>query len=290
MEHTSRKYIKSLLSRRPREAHKGTFGKVLIIGGSKGMTGAAVLAAKAALRSGAGLVRVCIDQEFFPIIQTNVIEATCVPRNLGPSILEEYDSIVIGPGLGTENEGAFAVAKVMQNYNGKIVMDADALNIVAENEVNLKKTDGQIIITPHLGEAARLIDSSVEEIAESREKTATFIARATDTVTVLKGHDTIIALPEKDDEQGEPILPQFFVNTTGNPGMATGGSGDVLSGIIGGLLAQGMSREDAAIAGVYIHGLAGDLAAEELGEYGLIAGDIAKYVAYAILDIQKGGC
>lgn len=278
MEYTSRKYVKNLLKKRPRDAHKGNFGRVLIIGGSQGMTGALVLSAKAALRAGSGLVRVSVDKELFPIVQIGVPEATCVPRVLGKSNLEEYDSIVIGPGLGTDAEGAFAVAKIMQNYKGKVVMDADALNVVSENQVDLAVRDGETIITPHLGEASRLMDTPTELIKKAREKSALHLANITKSITVLKGHNTIIAQPNNEN---------FYINTTGNPGMATGGSGDVLSGVIGSFLGQGMSLVDSAVAGVYVHGLAGDLAKEKYGEYGLIAGDIAEFVAYAIKDIQE---
>lgn len=283
VESISKKYIKNLLKNRPKDAHKGIFGKVLIVAGSHGMTGAAVLAARAALRAGAGLVRVCIDKELFPIIQIGVPEATCVPRNMGQSVLEEYDAIVIGPGIGTENEGKFTVAKLMENYGGNVVMDADALNVVAENNVDLRKAKANLIITPHAGEASRLINASAEDVNKNREKVVSYLSDITDSVTILKGHNTLVSLPREEDS----AVNKIYENSTGNPGMATGGSGDVLSGIIGGLLAQGMNREDAAISGVYIHGLAGDLARSEFGEYGLIAGDIVKYVAYAILDIQK---
>lgn len=278
MEYISRKNIKNLLKKRKKDTHKGTYGKVLIIGGSQGMVGASVLAAKSALRSGAGLVRVSIDKDLFPIVQSSVIEATCVPRHLGVNTLMEYDSIVIGPGLSTGGEGTFAVAKLMANYEGKVVMDADALNIVSENNVDLRKTKAQIIITPHPGEAAKLLEVSTEDINANREKTVSALVNSTGCTSVLKGHETLVGVPQKN--RGESV--QIFSNSTGNPGMATGGSGDVLSGIIGSFLAQGMSLQNAATAGVYVHGLAGDLAAVEYGEYGLIAGDIAEHTAYAI--------
>lgn len=283
MESISKKYIKNLLQKRRTDTHKGTYGKVLIIAGSLGMTGAAVLAAKGALRGGAGLVRVSIDETLFPIIQNSVTEATCVHPNMGAHILEEYDSIIIGPGLSTSQEGVFAVAKLMANYKGNVVMDADALNIIAQNNVELRTFAAGKIITPHPGEAGKLIGIPVSEINANREKAVSFLADSTGSVAVLKGHGTLISLPRKTDK--EPV--HIFKNPTGNPGMATGGSGDVLSGVIGAFLAQGMNLKDAAMAGVYIHGLAGDLAAKEFGEYGLIAGDIAKYVAYAIKHIQN---
>lgn len=282
MESISKKYIKNLLHKRSSHTHKGTYGKVLIIAGSKGMVGASVLAAKGALRAGAGLVRVSIDEKFFSIVQSSVTEATCVPRNMNANVLKEYDAVVIGPGIGTSEEGTFAVAKLMANYEGNMVIDADALNIISHNKVELRTFAGKKIITPHPGEAGRMIGIPVSEVNANREKAVSFLADSTGSVAVLKGHDTLISLPRKNDK--EPI--HIFKSSTGNPGMASGGSGDVLSGVIGAFLAQGMSLKDAAMAGVYIHGLAGDLAKDEFGEYGLIAGDIAKYVAYAIKHIQ----
>lgn len=284
MEYITKNQIKNLLPPRHPDTHKGTYGKVLIIAGSEGTVGAAVLAASGALRSGAGLVRVSIDKKLFTIVQGGVCEATCVPRNMSVKALEEYDSIVIGPGLGTGSEGAFALAGLMENYSGNAVIDADALNIAAENNIDFKKTKASLIITPHPGEAGRLASVKTEEINLNRKTSVAFLVKTTGAVTVLKGNATLVGVPGKDRDSS----PEVFVNPTGNPGMATGGSGDVLSGVIGSFLAQGMSRENAAIAGVYVHGLAGDLASEKFGEYGTIAGDIADYVALAILNIQKG--
>lgn len=284
METITKNYIKNILPKRQKNSHKGTYGKVLIIAGSKGMAGAAVLSARGALRSGAGLVRVSAERELFPIIQNGVIEATCVSREIRIEDLKGYDSIVIGPGLGTGNQGISDVVRVMENYGGKVVMDADALNIIAENKMDLKKTAADIIITPHPGEAARLTGKSTNEVNENREQTVSLLSRSTDTVSVLKGYETLICLPGTPMDKKEKI----YLNPVGNPGMATGGSGDVLSGIIGSLAGQGMSSGNSALAGVYIHGLAGDLAAYELGEYGVTAGDIAKYTAYAIKNILKG--
>ncbi len=282
METVSRKKVKNLLIKRSAKTHKGTYGKVLIIAGSEGMAGAAVLAARGAFRSGAGLVHVSIDKTLFPIVQSGIVEATCIPRDLTANVLNEYDSVVIGPGLGTSGDGAYAVAKVMENYDGNMIMDADALNIVSENDVDLKKIKGNLIITPHPGEAARLMDTGSSEINASREKAVSFLADLTGGVSVLKGYETLICLPRQKKEDSF----QVFMNTTGNPGMATGGSGDVLSGIIGSFLGQGMKPADAAQAGVFVHGLAGDMAAKDIGEYGIIAGDIALYTARAIKDIQ----
>lgn len=162
-------------------------------------------------------------------------------------------------------------------------MDADALNIAAENDVDLKKTKGRLIITPHPGEAARLMGTNKHEVNANREKAVSFLAGHTGAVSVLKGYETLICLPGTGKDKDYKV----FMNPTGNPGMATGGSGDVLSGIIGSFTAQRMTPENAALAGVYIHGLAGDLAAEDKGEYGITAGDIAEYTAYAIKKIQE---
>ena len=283
IETISGKYIKNLLKKRLAESHKGTYGKVLIIAGSEGMAGAAVLSARGALRAGAGLVKVSIDKKLFPIVQAGIIEATCMERKLSANVLNEFNSVVLGPGLGNTSEGAYAVAKVMEHYEGNLVMDADTLNIVSDNDIDLMKIKGNAIITPHPGEAAKLIKTNTQEINANREKAVTFLAGISGAVSVLKGHDTLVCIPQKSKDQQIEI----YVNPTGNPGMATGGSGDVLSGIIGSFLGQGMSPKDAALAGVYVHGRAGDLASSQLGEYGIIAGDIAHYTARAIKDIQE---
>ena len=271
------KEIRALFARkRSRDAWKGDFGRVLIIAGSKGMAGAAILCAKGALRAGAGLVTIFVPDELLPIVQCAVPEATCMVTPLSPEALSIFDAVAIGPGLGVTARAQEIVQYTLENYSGKIVLDADALNIIANLSVKL---DTDTIITPHPGEAARLLGTTSGVIQAKREASVAFLAEKYGCVTVLKGAGTLIAVTD-------PAL-EMFINTTGNPGMATGGSGDVLTGVIASFAAQGMPSLTAARAGVFIHGLAGDLAADFIGEHGLTANDIPDAVAKALKQISK---
>ena len=269
----TKEFVQTIIEKREREIHKGDCGRILIVAGSHGMAGAAILAATAALRTGSGLVQVAIPKELFPIVQVGIPEATCLERDLRNLDLSLYDAIAVGPGLGQSDESIDAVKYLLANYDGKMVLDADGLNILAYNNLfDLIKNKENIVITPHMGEARRLLGYLKEE----RKETAIELYNKTKAITVLKGHATVVAT---DNEK-------TYINTTGNPGMATAGSGDVLTGIITSLLGQGKSAKEAALAGVFVHGLAGDLAAETVGEYGLIAGDIAYYTAIALKEIS----
>jgi NAD(P)H-hydrate epimerase len=273
-----------MLPVRRRDAHKGDFGEVLVIAGSVGMAGAAALCAGAALRGGAGLVRVAVPRELFSVIHLCVPEATCVDRDeLVREIREplthdgcfakerfaRYDAIAAGPGLGTGADAAALLTYLLANYKGKLVLDADALNISAAlPDAGL---NGRVI-TPHPGEAGRLLGVTSAEIQQDRCAAAEALAGKFGAVSVLKGSGTLVAVPNG----------SVYSNPTGNPGMATAGSGDVLAGLILALLGQGLGAEGAALAGVYIHGLAGDSAAEDKGQHGLIASDIRDNIPYAI--------
>ena len=260
---------------RPRDANKGDFGRVLVIAGSKGMAGAAILCAKGSLRAGAGLVTVSIPDELFPIIQNGVPEATCVSRALSPKLLASYDSIVMGPGLGVSDDTLEMVLYVLENYGGKLVLDADALNVVAGTNITF---DIDTVLTPHPGEAAKLLGVDTHSIQAKREASAAILSEKYGCVVALKGNGTIVAATN-------PSL-KLYINNTGNPGMATGGSGDVLAGVIAAFLGQGMDAQIAACAGVYIHGFAGDIMVKEYGESGLIAGDLPLGVARALKYIE----
>ena len=269
----TKEFVQTIIEKREREIHKGDCGRILIVAGSHGMAGAAILAATAALRTGSGLVQVAIPKELFPIVQVGIPEATCLERDLRNLDLSLYDAIAVGPGLGQSDESIDAVKYLLANYDGKMVLDADGLNILAYNNLfDLIKNKENIVITPHMGEARRLLGY----LKEGRKETAIELYNKTKAITVLKGHATVVAT---DNEK-------TYINTTGNPGMATAGSGDVLTGIITSLLGQGKSAKEAALAGVFVHGLAGNLAAETVGEYGLIAGDIAYYTAIALKEIS----
>ncbi|MGN1334182.1 MAG: NAD(P)H-hydrate dehydratase [Anaerovoracaceae bacterium] len=278
------KLVKNIIERRDREIHKGSCGRILIAAGSVGMAGAAVLSARGALRSGGGLVQLSVPSEIFPVVQTGVSEATCLTVGLDNVDLSRYDAAAAGPGLGDSSESVDKVRILLNYFDGPLVLDADGLNIAANRNFFdiMRAREGQLIITPHMGEAKRLMgdDFSAEM---TRQQLAEALAEKTGAVTVLKGAGTVVAA------RGQ----KTYTNTTGNPGMATAGSGDVLTGIITSLSGQRHSDGrriepfEAALAGVYIHGLAGDLGAEEKGEYGLIAGDIAEYTAYAVKKILE---
>ena len=278
------KTVKNIIERRKREIHKGSCGRILIAAGSVGMAGSAVLAARGALRSGAGLVQLSVPQEIFPIVQTGVLEATCLTDSLDNIDLSRYNAAAAGPGLGDSRESVEKVRILLDSFDGPLVLDADGLNIAAREDFFdlMRARGGRLIITPHMGEARRLMAKDFSEKMTRREL-AEALADKSGAVTVLKGAGTVVAAEGR----------KTYTNTTGNPGMATAGSGDVLTGIITSLCGQRHSDGrpieplEAALAGVYIHGLAGDLGAEEKGEYGLIAGDIAEYTALAVKKILE---
>lgn len=273
-------YVNTFIKKRERDIHKGNCGKVLVFAGSRGMAGAAVLCARAALRTGAGLVRVSIPEELFPIIQIGVPEATCITRDRLFEDLMQYSAIAIGPGLGDEIKNGNLIKKIIFTSDKPVVIDADGLNLLQDDPGVMKDARAKLIITPHPGEAARLLNCSSSEINGNRQASAKELAAVTGAVTVLKGAGSVVATPDG----------KTYINTTGNPGMATGGSGDVLTGVIAALAGQGLSPEPSATAGVFLHGLAGDLASGRTGEYGLIASDIADMIALAvksILDSQE---
>lgn len=259
---------------RPQESHKGTFGRVLCVCGSLGMSGAAYLAAKAAYRVGAGLVRILTVEENRPILQTLLPEAivTVYDKNApDPAVIREAegwaDVLVIGCGLGVTRASRTVLAELLRYSEKPKVLDADALNLLARNPSLMKYTRGAIL-TPHPMELSRLCGRSVEEILNDSESIANEIATTYGAVCVLKRHRTLTA-----DGHGT-----VYRNTTGNSGMATGGSGDVLAGVIGGLWAQMRGGElptaEIAALGVLLHGMSGDLAARELGEHSVMASDL----------------
>ncbi len=262
--------IPSLLPKRAARSHKGSYGKVLIIAGSGQMAGAAYFAAKAAYYSGCGLVRILTAEENREILSVKLPEALItVYRNESEAILalKEYgpwaDAFLIGSGLSTDDTARSLVKQLLVSTAKKIVLDADALTILSDNMQLLKDFPGECIVTPHVKEMSRLVHKSVQEILDDLVQTAQSFAKQYQAVCVLKDARTVIGIPEGG----------FYVNLTGNHGMATGGSGDVLAGFLAGFLAQNLSCSAAAMA-VFLHGAAGDLAAEEKGAYGMTASDI----------------
>lgn len=270
---------------RKRDAHKGDLGHVLVVAGSLGKAGAAVMAVRGALRGGCGLVTAAVPLSLVPVVQQQVAEAMCLPAaenvdgSLGMGCEEELvrasrtvDAVVIGPGLTTHPETVQAVRNLMQRITVPVVLDADGINAVAGEPGILKRAKCPVVITPHPGEMARLLGTTAAEVQQDRIGVARNLARNSGVTVVLKGAGTVVATPDD----------MAFVNTTGNPGMATGGTGDVLAGLIGSLLAQGYGPADAACLGVHVHGIAGDLAAEEKGEAGMIAGDLIEKLPEAM--------
>ena len=274
------------LPRRERESHKGDYGKVNILAGSVGYTGAPCLAAAGALRSGAGLVFVGTPGLAYPTVAAKLLCAMPYPLGEGPCLTEkeleravaacrDRDAVAVGPGLGGDpSTGAF-VRWLLRRVHCPLVLDADGINALCGHIDTLDSRGDRItVLTPHMGEFARLLGRAV---GPDREREAGDFAQEHGCYLVLKGHRTLVACPDGN----------IYVNQTGNPGMATGGSGDVLTGMIASFLGQGFQPESAVTWAVYLHGLAGDLAAKELGEYAMTAGDILEYLPRAMM--KAGG-
>ena len=276
---------------RPSASHKGTYGRVLVVAGSTGMTGAAALASKAALRAGAGLVTLATPTHLNPILEGLLPEVMTLPlpeTDAGSLAISGVSTILgfaektksvlaIGPGLSQNPETVTLVQQLVrenqeQGLGLRMVIDADGLNALAQAREHLSLLDAEVVLTPHPGEMARLTHTAVSTLEVDRIGTAQHFASEHGVTLVFKGAPTVTATPNGD----------VWINSTGNPGMATGGMGDVLTGVIAGLMAQGVSSERAGALGVYIHGSAGDIAAEKLGMHGLIASDVLKAVPEAI--------
>lgn len=271
--------IQALLPRRDKFAHKGTFGHALMISGSYGMMGAALLAGESCLRSGAGLVTLHVPRFGYAIVQTGFPEAIVSLDQSDilfsePPDLAPYSAIGIGPGLGCKPNTAKGLRLLLERAEVPLVMDADALNILSQHPDWQELLPEGSILTPHPREFDRLVGESGNSF-ERHLKQAEY-ARRHKVIVVLKGAHTGIASPDG----------RYWFNTTGNPGMATGGSGDVLTGLITGLLAQGMPALDAALSGVFLHGLAGDLAAGATSQEALIAGDMNLYLGEAFRELS----
>jgi NAD(P)H-hydrate epimerase len=292
--------VREMIPKRPGDAYKGSCGRVVLIAGSTGMTGAAVLASLSCLRAGAGMSILGTPSTLNPILEIKLTEVMTHPlpdvrkkgvlalRGLGEirELLKWGDCCAIGPGLGQHHETLELVKRLVSKLKIPAVIDADGLNALAKDVSILKECKAPLILTPHIGELSRLNGAPASEIAKDKVKYACEFAQEYNCVLVFKGAPTIISEPGG----------QTYVNPTGNPGMATAGSGDVLTGIMVGLLAQKLMLEkekdvkdimlESALAGVYIHGLTGDLAEEEKGEMGVIAGDMMDMAPTAFLNIS----
>ena len=277
------KHIKKF-SERKKDSHKGDYGKVFVVAGSEGMTGAAFLACQGALSSGSGLVINGIPESLNQIMEIKLTEVMTLPlaetsiKSLSlkakDAILDfalKSDVVVLGPGLGRNSETQELIKSLIIDIEKPLVLDADGINAIEGEMELLESRVNTTVITPHPGEMARLLGQSVESINLNREDTAKNVAQKTGAIVCLKGHNTIIASPE-----GE-----IYINNTGNSGMATGGTGDVLTGMIASFIGQGLEAFSATVAAVYLHGLAGDIAVEEIGPFCLIATDLIDYLPEA---------
>lgn len=271
--------VRKLLPVRRKRSNKGTYGKILCIAGSVNMAGAAYLCAHAAYRAGAGLVRVMTPEENRVIIQNLIPEAVLTTfdtrrpdRRQVDEAVGWADVVAIGPGLGKETWAAEVLDEVLLKCRKPLVIDADGINHLAGQSGKLREHEGPVIITPHVGEFSRLTGQSVEDILKQVPRQAADYAKENRCICVLKDAPTAVG-----DEKG-----RCWVNTTGNNGMSTGGSGDVLTGIIAGLLGQKLAPCEAALLGVWLHGRAGDLAARTEGTYGLMARHLIEHLPEAM--------
>ena len=276
-----------LLPRRAGDSHKGSVGRVLVAAGSKGMLGAALMASKAALRAGAGLVTLAVPESLVLPAMTQLTEVIVrgLPESssgsLGlcswhalQSLLPKNDVLLFGPGISHNPETELLTLQILENTDLPLVLDADGLNCVSAHRDFLDKKRANLILTPHWGEMARLTGKTIEEIKLERLNLVRDKSRRWGCTLVLKGARTLIGAGGN-----------VYINSTGNAGMATAGAGDVLAGIIAGLWAGRMSAREAALLGVYLHGLAGDLACREKGELGLIASDLIEFLPEAVLSL-----
>lgn len=283
--------LPALPTRHP-NAHKGEAGRVLCVAGSAGMSGAAALTGRACLRSGAGLVTVATTKpaaKAIAALDPNLITRTLPTHDAGGLSRKASDrvltlavnarSVVVGPGLGQADLNALVIPEIIARLSGPTVVDADGLNLLARNLDTLQSRDaGEVVLTPHAGEMARLLggtDDDLNDDPTARKQAAESFAQQHRVIVVLKGTGTVVTDGTR-----------TFVNTTGNPSMAKAGTGDVLSGVIGGLLAQGMNPFDASALGVYLHGLAGDRLAERMGVWGVLATDLVDELPMAFKQYQ----
>ncbi len=273
--------IQSYLTPRPADAHKGRTGHLLVIAGSTGKTGAASMTSMAALRAGAGLVTLGVAESLNTVLEGRMLEAMTAPLPesrsgvLGKSAFDAIQQelpgkrcLAIGPGLGQAAETKKLIRKIIRESEIPVVVDADGLNNLAGDVKNFKNAKAPIILTPHPGEMARLLDTAVSKVQQDRIKCTRDFAVKFKLHVVLKGARTVIAHPDG----------RIFINPTGNAGMASGGMGDVLTGVIAGLIVQGLTPEAASQAGVYLHGAAADSLVKDMGPYGYLAGDVMKAI------------
>ncbi len=277
--------VREGLPARPVDGHKGTFGHLLSVCGSVGMAGAACFAAEAAYRCGTGLVTAAMPAEIYPLVSLRVPETVCALLSTKEPFdktadclslrLQKSTAVLFGCGVGQSDRAAETARFLMKQTAVPLIMDADGLNLLATHK-DIAETTVPFCITPHPAEAARLLGWTTAQVEEDRLGAVCALADRFSAVAVLKGHETLVTAP------GKPVLK----NTTGNDALATGGSGDVLAGVIGGLAAQGCSLYEAAMCGVYLHGLAGERAAKRLSRRGTLARDLLVELASLLSEYE----
>lgn len=285
----NRKSIQSILPKRKKDGHKGSFGRLLVIAGSNQYSGASVLTVKSALKSGLGLVTLSSSKSSCDVLRNHLPEAITLELcdysvedsalknfKLLEDKLNQYSAIIFGPGIGLNDETFNLLKLLLENYKGKLLIDADGLNHLSHCLDYLNTSEADIVLTPHIKEMARLVHCSVEELLSKKVSIARGFAKKYNIHLVLKSAVTLTASPDN----------TIYFNSTGNEGMATGGSGDVLSGLIGGLMAQGLSVLNSSISGVFIHGFAGDFAKEKLSSHSMTASDIIENFHLAFKELE----
>jgi len=260
-------YVSSVIKRRVKNSHKGDYGHALLVAGSYGMAGAAILCAKGALRSGAGLVTLSVPEELYQIVQVSVPEVMCTTSNVENP--KRFTAIAVGPGIGSSPETVLRLRNLLKSYTKPMVIDADGLNIISTHREMLELIPENSVLTPHPKEFSRLA-GEFGDSAQALQRQLAFSIKYR-VYVLLKGANTSLSTPE-----GE-----IWFNVCGNPGMATGGSGDVLTGVIAALMAQGYSPKESAISGIFIHSTSGDFAAKKFGEISMTAGDIVNNLGEA---------
>ncbi len=266
---------------RREDSHKGDYGRVFVVAGSRGMTGAAYLVSQGALRCGSGLVTCGIPESLNRVMEVKLTEVMTLPldetggsalslkaKDAAVDFARKCDVVAIGPGLGKATQTRMLVRQLLEGIEQPVVLDADGINALEGNLEPVKKRKDRTVITPHPGEMARLTGKDVDHVQANRTETARSVAEVTGAVVCLKGHRTVVADPDG----------TVYVNETGNSGMATGGTGDILTGMIASLIGQGVDDFSAAVSAVYLHGLAGDIAAEKKGTFSMIASDILECI------------
>lgn len=260
----TKEWVAERLSKRPKDANKGTFGKVLVVAGSENYPGAAYLACAACYRVGAGLVSLATEEIVKIIVSRKLPEVIFLSPDKVVGNVNKYDVLLVGPGLGQSDQATKVVGGLLNNNLPISVIDGDALNILSKKGEWWKKLGSEVVLTPHPGEMARLTGLTIKKIQSDRINVAQYYVRKWKKIVVLKGANTVVASP----------AGQAFLSPFANPVLATAGTGDVLSGIIAGMLAQGLKSLEAASVGVYIHGMAGEMISKKVGDAGMLASDL----------------